>query len=399
MTGGEVCGLLVASPAAMENAASDHEDEVAMEGLKWEEPVQSVQELVEKVGVRKVPSMYIRPMKDRPTRAKRGAVAAIARDSWIMDRLPAIDYAALQDEKKRHFAAKELAMACEDWGAFYLINHPIPSSLLHAVQQVAKEFFQLSLQEKQVYANTPNSLIGYGSRMGTSKNTILDWGDYFLHYVWPIEDQAIDESWPRKPPHYRYIIGEYSKKVHKLYEALMGIFSENLGQESNYLGNYFGDGATHILRMNYYPPCPQPHLTLGLGSHSDAGGMTFLLQDEVPGLQLKKDNKWIMVNPLKDALLVNIGDQLQILSNGRYKSVEHRVVVNKHAPRITIAIFCNPADDNIISPAPEFIDKNNPPLYKSMTYGGFLLSFFKKGLDGKGYIESLKRKHQESCCI
>ena len=80
----------------------------------------------------------------------------------------------------------------------------------------------------------------------------------------------------------------------------------------------------------------------------------------------------------------------KIISNGKYKSVEHRAIVNKHEPRMTIAVFCNPADDTIISPAPALLDEHHPPLYRPMTFGEFLASFFKKGLDGKGYVESFK---------
>ena len=105
---------------------------------------------------------------------------------------------------------------------------------------------------------------------------------------------------------------EYSREVHKLYRVLMSVLSINLGLEPSYLEKAFGKGASHVLRINYYPPCPQPHLTLGLGSHSDAGGLTFLLQDEVLGLELKKGDNWVLVKSIPNALSVNIGDQLQV---------------------------------------------------------------------------------------
>jgi isopenicillin N synthase-like dioxygenase len=105
---------------------------------------------------------------------------------------------------------------------------------------------------------------------------------------------------------------EYSRAVHKLYKLLMSMLSINLGLEPEYLETAFGAGASHVLRINYYPTCPQPHLTLGLGSHSDVGGLTILLQDEVLGLELKKDENWILVEPIPNALAINIGDQLQV---------------------------------------------------------------------------------------
>lgn len=362
-------------------------DMTSFEDLEWDEPVQSVQELAENDGVRIVPPMYIRPLPDRPQLERREEAIA------MKQKIPVIDFSGLQDERRKGFVMREIAMACEDWGFFQLTNHSIAPALLERVKRVAAQFFELPLEEKQVYANTPGSLTGYGSRMGIAKNSVLDWGDYFLHYVWPPEDRDVDEVWPDNPPAYRDTIDEYSREIHNLYRNLMAVLSINLGLKSAYLERAFGKGASHVLRINYYPPCPQPHLTLGLGSHSDAGGMTFLLQDEVLGLQVKKNDKWTLVKPISNAILVNIADQLQIISNGKYKSVEHRAIVNKKKARMTVAVFCNPADDTIISPAPALLDARHPPLYRPMTFGEFLASFFKKGLDGKGYVESFKTRN------
>lgn len=69
------------------------------------------------------------------------------------------------------------------------------------------------------------------------------------------------------------------------------------------------------MRMNYYPPCPQPEQVIGLTPHSDAVGITILLQlNEVEGLQIKKDGIWIPIKPLPNAFIVNIGDILEVIS-------------------------------------------------------------------------------------
>ena len=94
----------------------------------------------------------------------------------------------------------------------------------------------------------------------------------------------------------------------------MKILSVNLGLSEEVLQNAFGgEDIGACLRVNYYPKCPQPDLTLGLSSHSDPGGMTLLLPDnQVTGLQVRKDNKWITVKPARHAFIVNIGDQIQV---------------------------------------------------------------------------------------
>jgi isopenicillin N synthase-like dioxygenase len=113
---------------------------------------------------------------------------------------------------------------------------------------------------------------------------------------------------------FREVIDEYGKEVVKLCGRLMKLLSINLGLAEDVLQNAFGgDNIGACLRVNFYPKCPRPDLTLGLSSHSDPGGMTLLLPDaQVPGLQVRKDNKWITVKPARHAFIVNIGDQIQV---------------------------------------------------------------------------------------
>lgn len=113
---------------------------------------------------------------------------------------------------------------------------------------------------------------------------------------------------------FREVIDEYGKEVVNLCGRLMKLLSMNLGLEENVLQNAFGgENVGACLRVNFYPKCPQPDLTLGLSSHSDPGGMTLLLpDDQVPGLQVRKDHNWITVKPARHAFIVNIGDQIQV---------------------------------------------------------------------------------------
>ncbi|KAL9998268.1 putative thebaine 6-O-demethylase [Helianthus debilis subsp. tardiflorus] len=94
---------------------------------------------------------------------------------------------------------------------------------------------------------------------------------------------------------------EYSKEI------------QRLGKEDCLQNAFGGKDIGACLRANFYPKCPQPDLTLGLSSHSDPGGMTFLLPDKrVSGLQIRKNDQWISVKPIPNAIIVNIGDQLQV---------------------------------------------------------------------------------------
>uniref|UniRef100_A0A0D9XME4 Fe2OG dioxygenase domain-containing protein n=1 Tax=Leersia perrieri TaxID=77586 RepID=A0A0D9XME4_9ORYZ len=108
--------------------------------------------------------------------------------------------------------------------------------------------------------------------------------------------------------------------------------------------------------MNYYPPCQQADKVIGLSPHTDVVGLMLLLQvSDVQGLQIKRDGKWFSVNALNGALIVNIGDTLEILSNGKFKSVEHRAVIHPNKERISAALFHYPRENLVLSPLPEFV--------------------------------------------
>lgn len=89
----------------------------------------------------------------------------------------------------------------------------------------------------------------------------------------------------------------------------------NLGIEPDKLTSAFED-CNQGIRMNYYPPCTQADKVIGLTPHSDATGLTLLVQiNDVQGLQIKKDGKWIPIQPLAGAIVVNIGDILEVIMN------------------------------------------------------------------------------------
>ena len=108
---------------------------------------------------------------------------------------------------------------------------------------------------------------------------------------------------------------EYSREVAALCGRLMTAMSVGLGAGPSRLQEAFGgaEGAGVCVRVNYYPRCPQPELTLGLSSHSDPGGMTVLLADDrVRGLQVRRRGAWVTVDPVPGAFIVNVGDQIQV---------------------------------------------------------------------------------------
>lgn len=119
-------------------------------------------------------------------------------------------------------------------------------------------------------------------------------------------------------------MAEYCTSIRGLVLKLLEAISESLGLERDHIDKNLGKHGQHMA-MNYYPPCPQPELTYGLPGHTDPNLITILLQDDVPGLQVLRNGKWIAVNPIPNTFIINIGDQMQVnfsvLSGHRNKNI------------------------------------------------------------------------------
>ncbi|KAK1307249.1 Protein SRG1 [Acorus calamus] len=198
--------------------------------------------------------------------------------------------------------------------------------------------------------------------------------------------------WPTQPPSFRETLEQYSSELMKVTNSLLGAMAKNLGVDPDVLIDKFKD-EMQSMRMNYYPPCPQPDKALGLSPHSDASGLTILLQiNEVQGLQIMKDGNWVPVTPLPDSFVVNVGDVIEILSNGKYKSINHRSTVDLEKERLSIASFQSPSRGADIGPLPELVRDGVEVYYNSMNYGQFLNLYTSGKLDGKGHMQFIKKQ-------
>ncbi|KAL5993115.1 1-aminocyclopropane-1-carboxylate oxidase [Asimina triloba] len=287
--------------------------------------------------------------------------------------IPVIDLSKLDGPERAETMAL-IANGCEEWGFFQLVNHGIPEELLERAKKVCSECFQKEREElfkdsKPVHML--NQLLQ--GKKGTENWRLenIDWEDAFT-----LQD---DNEWPSQLPEFRETMKEYRRELKKLGSKVMEAMDENLGLEKGYINSAFcgGDGPDGQpffgTKVSHYPPCPHPDRAIGLRAHTDAGGVILLFQDDkVGGLQILKDGQWIDVQPLPNAIVINTGDQIEVLSNGRYKSVWHRVLATPDGNRRSIASFYNPSVKATIQPAPQLITSSSADHGDSKTYPRFV---------------------------
>nr|AAR01567.1 anthocyanidin synthase [Sinningia cardinalis] len=288
--------------------------------------------------------------------------------------VPIIDLKAIsaEDEDTRKKCHEELKKAAMEWGVMHLINHGVSEEIISRVKIAGKEFFELPVEEKEKYANdqAAGNLHGYGSKLANNANGMLEWEDYFFHCIFP-EEKRDFSIWPENPTDYIPSVSQYGKQLRGLATKILSVLSLGLGLEEDRLENEVGGMEELLLqhKINYYPKCPQPELALGVEAHTDISALTFILHNMVPGLQLFYQGKWVTAKCIPNSIIMHIGDTVEILSNGKYKSILHRGSVNKEKVRISWAVFCEPPMEKIVlKPLPETVSQDKPPLFPPCTF-------------------------------
>ncbi|XVF76333.1 hypothetical protein PTKIN_Ptkin13bG0258100 [Pterospermum kingtungense] len=342
-------------------------------------------------GVRKLPNKYILPVSDRPNVDKEQPNVAKSKL-----KLPVIDFAELLGPNRSQ-VLNSLSSACEEYGFFQVVNHGIPSEVIRSMIDVSSRFFGLPYEERTKYMSSDMaSPVRYGTSFNQIKDAVFCWRDFLKLVCNPLSD--VLPHWPSSPMDFREWAATYAKETRHLFIRITEAILESLGlwgatknktQEDDEILKQFHNGS-QLMVVNCFPPCPEPDLTLGMPPHSDYGFLTLLLQDEVEGLQIQHKGNWITVEPMANSFVVNVGDHLEIFSNGRYKSVLHRVFVNPIKPRLSVASLHSLPFDCIVGPSPKLIDEANPRRYKDTDFATFLEYLSSCELKKKNFLESRK---------
>nr|AEJ90547.1 anthocyanin synthase [Solanum cardiophyllum] len=365
-------------------------------------PIPSRVESLAKSGIQVIPKEYVRPQEEL------NGIGNIFEDEKKDEgpQVPTINLKEIDSEDKeiREKCHQELKKAAVEWGAMHLVNHGISDELIDRVKVAGGAFFDLPVEEKEKYANdqVSGNVQGYGSKLANSACGQLEWEDYFFHCVFPDKrDLAI---WPKTPADYIPATSEYAKQIRNLATKIFAVLSIGLGLEEGRLEKEVGGMEDLLLQMkiNYYPKCPQPELALGVEAHTDVSALTFILHNMVPGLQLFYEGKWVTAKCVPNSIIMHIGDTIEILSNGKYKSILHRGIVNKEKVRISWAIFCEPPKEKImLKPLPEIVTEAEPSQFPPRTFAQHMAHKLFKKDDNNAAAEQkvFKKDDQDSAAV
>jgi isopenicillin N synthase-like dioxygenase len=182
---------------------------------------------------------------------------------------------------------------------------------------------------------------------------------------------GVHPQWPGTLPDFRPVIETYTEAMHGLARRLLRAILRNLGESEAIVLAAFEPGHSSFLRLNWYPRNREPEGQLGIHEHTDAGALTLLLQDDQPGLQVLRNGEWHIVPPRRDALVINIGDIVQVWSNDLYAAPVHRVMANPSMPRYSAAYFYNPAPACDYAPLSGACALTGAPRYRPINWGAF----------------------------
>lgn len=287
----------------------------------------------------------------------------------MSERIPVLDLERLRREPAG------LDDALREWGFFHLVGHGVAPEVVRDLHAQMHAFFALPAERKRAVERTETNSWGWYDRELTKRQ--LDWKQVFD--VGPeIPDGPLAghaPQWPDDLPAFRTACEAYAAAAERVAFELLDAIGRCLGAEPGALRESFV-GHTSFLRLNWYPLCAEPAPadtptagdgTFGIRHHTDAGALTVLTQDDQPGLQVLRDGRWTVVEPTPGALVVNIGDVVQVWSNDRYPAALHRVLASSTAVRYSAPYFFNPSADADYAPLPS----DEPPRYRPINWGAF----------------------------
>ncbi len=281
--------------------------------------------------------------------------------------------------------AGEIEKACRATGFFYVTGHGVPLSLRQRLDAASREFFALPEAAKLEIemARGGRAWRGYfpvGAEL-TSGAPDRKEGLYF-----GVEGPAGrplhgPNLFPGQVPELREVVLAWLDELTRVGQAVLRGVAASLDLDADYFAAGYTADPTVLFRIFHYPPAPDGDTGWGVGEHTDYGLLTLLAQDDNGGLQVHTPDGWLDAPPIPDTFVCNIGDMLERLTGGWYRSTPHRVRNTSGRDRLSFPFFLDPAFDAEVPPLPDRAATDaggrrrwdgTSPLAFTGTYGDYL---------------------------
>ncbi|KAI3509709.1 hypothetical protein L1887_25225 [Cichorium endivia] len=309
--------------------------------------------------------------------------------------IPAIPLIDLSKPESKHHLVK----ACQEFGFFKVVNHGVPTKFINKLESEAVKFFSSPLSVKEKAG--PADPFGYGNK-SIGRNGDVGWVEYLLLNAKPESDyQRFLSVFDENPELFQVVVNDYVTAVKKMACEILELLADEMKlQPRNVFSKLLMDEQSDsVFRVNHYPPCPEfqesernGRKLVGFGEHTDPQIISVLRSNNTSGLEISlRDGSWMSVPADSDSFFINVGDSLQVMTNGRFKSVKHRVVANSTKSRVSMIYFGGPPLSEKIAPLPSLIQGKEDSLYKEFTWFEYKKSAFNTRLSDNrlGLFEKL----------
>jgi len=274
--------------------------------------------------------------------------------------VPVIDIGALVRGEPSEKAAKEIREACRASGFFYVVGHGVDEARVRRIEGLFREFFAQDLEQKMQIAmeKAGRAWRGYFPVFGELTSGLPDVKEGIYFGAEHPDDHGRVRAgvplfgknlWPEKPA-LRDEVLAWMADMAKLGRVILRGIASSLALPPDYFDARYLREPTVLFRAFHYPPPPPGHEGWGVGEHTDYGWLTILWQDESGGLQVKSNSRWIEAPPIERSFVCNIGDMLDRMTGGFYKSTPHRVRNTSGRDRLSLPFFYDPDWDAEILP-------------------------------------------------
>jgi len=272
--------------------------------------------------------------------------------------LPVIDLSLADNPATRDEFHRNLAKIARNIGFFHLIGHGISPEEIQAIRQQTYAFFALPQASKDnIDMEWSPHFRGYTAagvertRLHPDHREQIDIGAEL-----PAHDITADtpawlrlqgpNQWPDGLPDFKAVTLHWQDRLREVAIRLLRAFMVALEQPADALDTLVTGMPAHLLKLIHYPGSADPAQQQGVGAHKDAGILTLLLQDKVGGLQVETEHGWIDIPPTENAFVINIGEILELATNGYLRATQHRVnTPPAGVERYSIAYFITPRLD------------------------------------------------------